>query len=105
MAKGCSLHLGLNRIDRTHYGSDGTLKGCIADAKAMAELAQAAGFAVEDVLLDDGATSIALASRMTGLADRLDEGDILLLTYSGHGGQVPDLDGDETSDRLDETWC
>jgi hypothetical protein len=29
--------------------------------------------------------------------------DIFLLTYSGHGGQVPDTNGDEP-DRKDETW-
>jgi metacaspase-1 len=27
-----------------------------------------------------------------------------LLTYSGHGGQVPDTNNDEV-DRVDETWC
>ena len=36
-------------------------------------------------------------------------GDIFLLTYSGHGGQVPDYSGDEAledpSDIIDETLC
>lgn len=27
-----------------------------------------------------------------------------MLSYSGHGGQLPDLNGDE-SDGRDETWC
>lgn len=27
-----------------------------------------------------------------------------MLTYAGHGGQLPDLNGDEP-DGLDETWC
>ena len=27
-----------------------------------------------------------------------------MLTYSGHGGQVPDVSGEE-ADKLDETWC
>ena len=31
-------------------------------------------------------------------------GDIFWITYSGHGSQVPDQNGDE-SDGLDETWC
>ena len=31
-------------------------------------------------------------------------GDIFFLTYSGHGGQAPDLNGDEP-DGKDETWC
>ncbi|HEY6575041.1 MAG TPA: caspase family protein, partial [Mycobacterium sp.] len=34
----------------------------------------------------------------------LDDGDFLFLTYSGHGGQVPDQNGDEI-DGYDETWC
>jgi hypothetical protein len=36
-------------------------------------------------------------------AAELTAGDILLLTYSGHGGQIPDVNGDE-SDDADETW-
>jgi hypothetical protein len=34
----------------------------------------------------------------------LNSGDIFMLNYSGHGGQVPDLQDDEP-DGLDETWC
>lgn len=34
----------------------------------------------------------------------LKAGDLFFLTYSGHGGQVPDLNGDE-ADKKDETWC
>jgi hypothetical protein len=34
----------------------------------------------------------------------LQAGDIFLLTYSGHGGQVPDRNAEE-EDELDETWC
>ena len=29
----------------------------------------------------------------------------MLLSYSGHGGQVPDQNGDDPNDGLDETWC
>jgi metacaspase-1 len=29
---------------------------------------------------------------------------VLFLTYSGHGGQIPDVTGEE-DDKLDETWC
>ena len=31
------------------------------------------------------------------------KGDLFWVTYSGHGGQVPDTNGDE-DDRMDETW-
>jgi hypothetical protein len=37
-------------------------------------------------------------------AKKLAAGDFFLLTYSGHGGQLPDRDGEE-ADRKDETWC
>ena len=32
-------------------------------------------------------------------------GDSLVFHYSGHGSQVPDRNGDETTDRLDEILC
>ncbi len=38
-------------------------------------------------------------------AQELVKGDIFWLSYSGHGGQVPDIDGGEPDDLLDETWC
>ena len=31
-------------------------------------------------------------------------GDLFFLSYSGHGGQVPDINGEE-ADSKDETWC
>jgi len=40
-----------------------------------------------------------------GLAAKaLAAGDLFFMTYSGHGGQVPDVSGDEP-DKKDETWC
>jgi hypothetical protein len=41
---------------------------------------------------------------MNAAADTLQAGDMFLLFYSGHGGQLPDLNGDE-DDGEDETWC
>jgi hypothetical protein len=37
-------------------------------------------------------------------AGELDQGDLFLCTYSGHGGQVPDRNGEDEEDRSDETW-
>lgn len=51
-----------------------------------------------DVTRNNVINSIKEASR------KLDEGDLLFVYYSGHGGQLPDIDGDE-EDGLDETWC
>jgi uncharacterized caspase-like protein len=100
-----SVHLGLNKVDPAAYnGWDGALRGCIADAEAMAALAKAVGFTSTTVLLDEEANGEALKEALTNAAALLSAGDTLFLTYSGHGSQIDDEDNDE-SDYLDETWC
>ncbi len=104
MAKGISLHVGLNRLDPKHYaGWDGKLNACENDARSMEEIAKALGYRTELQLSEQG-TRAAVADFLAKAARDLRGGDMLLLTYSGHGNQVPDLDGDEP-DQLDETWC
>lgn len=103
MPQGVSIHVGLNRVDPGHYqGWDGKLVACEFDANDMAELAKGKGFATQ-TLLTEAATAQALTSAVEKTAETLQSGDILLLSYSGHGGQVPDTNGDE-QDRMDETW-
>jgi len=106
MATGHSLHLGLNAVDPSHYdGWSGPLGGCENDANDMAAIARSQGYASTKVLLTQQATAGAFLNEMLALAEKVRPGDILFLSYSGHGGQVPDLDGDEQDDGLDETWC
>ena len=103
-ANGRSLHIGLNRVDRDHYGGwDGTLAGCEFDANDMEAIAKSKGFSTS-VLLTEAARSDAVVGEIEAAAKALGPGDIFFLTYSGHGGQVPDLNGDEEWDRSDETW-
>lgn len=102
-AKGFSLHLGLNRVDPAHYqGWDGTLAACEFDANDMAALAKAQGFQ-PSVLLTEKATSAAVIGAISAAAKSLAAGDAFFLSYSGHGGQMPDTNGDEP-DGQDETW-
>ncbi len=104
MAKGMSLHLGLNSVDPKHYqGWSGDLVACEADAEDMEALAKKKGF-VAKKLLTKQATRKAALDALSNAAAKLGKGDIFFLTYSGHGGQVPDVGGDEP-DRKDETWC
>lgn len=103
MAKGMSLHIGLNSVDPTQYGGwSGDLNACEFDAHDMTAIAASCGFATTTVLTAN-ATSGALLDALSAAAEELVDGDILLLTYSGHGGQVPDPGGDEY-DAADETW-
>jgi metacaspase-1 len=106
MPKGISIHLGLNFVDPRHYdGWDGELRACEADARDMAKVAKDRGYAQTTVLLTKNATAAKVAKVMQDAAGKLAAGDLLFLTYSGHGGQVPDRDGDDEADGLDETWC
>jgi metacaspase-1 len=101
--KGISLHLGLNRVDAAHYGGwDGKLVACEFDANDMESLAKAADFETRKLLTED-VTSEAVIAALEDAAGKLTKGDAMLVTYSGHGGQVPDGNGDE-ADEMDETW-
>jgi metacaspase-1 len=106
MAKGISIHIGLNHVDPNHYqGWDGALNACIADAKDMQDLAKKKRFSGNTLMLDGQATAAAVSSALLDAGKKLVKGDILFLTYSGHGGQVRDTNSDEKdNDRMDETW-
>jgi metacaspase-1 len=110
MKKGISLHLGLNYVDPIHYdGWDGELFACEADAQDMKTLAKSQGFKPQ-VLLRKQVTAKAVKTAILKAAKTLKRGDIFFLSYSGHGGQVDDVNGDEgrfgdTRDGKDETWC
>lgn len=98
-----SLHIGVNHVDASQYnGWDGALSGCENDAATMVEIAAAEGFAARP-LLSGEATSTNVLAGITAAAGELEAGDIFLLTYAGHGAQLPDAGGDE-GDRQDETW-
>ena len=104
MAKGRAIVIGLNGVDPNHYGGwAGPLNACEADASSMAQIAGAQGMDVHS-LLTQQATRDGVLKELAAAANDLKDGDLLMLTYSGHGGQIPDLNGDE-DDGLDETWC
>ncbi|HEX5725005.1 MAG TPA: caspase family protein [Longimicrobiaceae bacterium] len=104
MPKGISLHIGLNSVDPRHYaGWSGPLAACEADADDMEAIAKEKGFKATKLLTKDG-TRDRIVGEITRAAKSLKAGDIFFLSYSGHGGQLPDRNRDE-ADRIDETWC
>lgn len=104
MPKGLSLHVGLNSVDPKSYGGwSGTLMACEFDANDMQRIAKQKSFATK-VLLTKKATHASVTKAIKDAAKKLHTGDIFLLTYSGHGGQVPDTNGDQEEDGKDETW-
>jgi hypothetical protein len=104
MARGLALTIGLNAVDPDHYsGWSGKLNACEADAQDLNAVAKSRKFSVKTLLTAD-ATRDNVSAEIRKSAGELKAGDIFLLTYSGHGGQLPDLAGEEPDD-MDETWC
>ena len=103
MPTGLAICVGVNEVDSRRYGGwTGALSTCEADADAMRRLAEGAGFDAR-TLLTAQATAANVLGALDDAASALCPGDILMLSFSGHGGQVPDVDGDEwDDDRRDE---
>lgn len=102
--KALSLHIGLNAVSAAAYnGWDGPLAACEFDANDMAAVAKSKGMKAT-VLLTKKATRAAVLAQMRAAAKALKAGDLFFISYSGHGGQMPDTNGDEP-DQKDETWC
>ena len=107
--KSYSVHIGVNRVDPAHYnGWEGALLCCENDAIFYKTLAEKAGFTQSFSLLSSDNNHLPTTSNLSTLlkqsSDELKEGDILFVSYSGHGGTVPDENNDE-DDGTDETWC
>jgi hypothetical protein len=104
MAQGYSLNIGLNSVDPAHYaGWDGALMACEADAEDMELIARAQNYGTVRKVLTKDATRARILKEMSEAARVLQPGDLFLLSYSGHGGQLPDRNNDEV-DAQDETW-
>ncbi|TEB29231.1 hypothetical protein FA13DRAFT_1632294 [Coprinellus micaceus] len=99
-----ALCIGIN-----YTGQRNELRGCVNDAKRMRKFLISHGYPAEDVVLltDDAKDPRALPTKkniigyMKWLIKGAQPNDALFFHYSGHGGQTPDLDGDEL-DGYDE---
>ncbi|MCF6406611.1 caspase family protein [Chitinophaga filiformis] len=106
-----ALHIGLNAVNPDSYeGWNGELFACENDVAVYKAIAEKAGFQSIHSLLTKDATALNVLQHLQQAADQLQAGDILLITYSGHGGSIIDANQDETNnfgemDGFDETWC
>jgi hypothetical protein len=102
--KALSLHIGLNLVSGDAYeGWEGPLAACEFDANDMAAIARSKGIKPTVLLTKKGTRNNVLGG-IRAAAKALGSGDFFFLSYSGHGGQVADVSGDE-ADKKDETWC
>ena len=96
--------LGVDKLDYSYYkGKLKELEVCNRDAKGVYDyFTKKFNFSSKTLLLD--ASTRPFLAQLDSLASSFESGDLLIIYYSGHGGQVTDVSGDE-DDKLDETWC
>jgi metacaspase-1 len=94
-----ALCIGINNYPGTHMD----LNGCVNDANDWAAELGSRGFDVSR-LVDAQATKAAMVSGFERVIGKAARGDVVVITFSGHGTYVPDTNGDEL-DGLDEALC
>jgi hypothetical protein len=94
-----ALCIGINNYPGTHMD----LSGCVNDAKDWSAELASRGFKVTQ-LIDSAATKAAMVDGFKTVIGEAAGGDTVVITFSGHGTYVPDLNGDEI-DGLDEALC
>jgi hypothetical protein len=101
-----ALCIGINQYPGTGYD----LRGCVNDAEDWATRLDKRGADV-GTLVDEAATGAAIR---VAIAERLaaaDSGDLVVITYSGFGTWVPDVDGEQPNvagvepDQRHEALC
>jgi metacaspase-1 len=94
-----ALCIGINNYPGTNMDLD----GCVNDAEDWAAELGRRGFAVQK-LIDSEATKAAMVAGFQSVIGAAAAGDLVVITFSGHGTYVPDINGDEL-DGLDEALC
>lgn len=93
-----ALCVGIN----DYPGTINDLNGCVNDAEDWAALLSTEfAFTQVNTLLNENATKENILNELTLLVDGAEDGDVIVFTYSGHGTQYVDEDGDE-EDYYDE---
>ncbi len=96
-----ALLIGINK-----YAGLPDLRGCVNDVEAMRSLLTSRfGFAPRNIhtLENEQATRQGILAALDALARRSGPNDTIFIFYAGHGSQVPDRNGDEKDDKLDES--
>ncbi|HEY6018741.1 MAG TPA: caspase family protein, partial [Candidatus Paceibacterota bacterium] len=89
LIKKTSIHIGIN----DYKGPN--LSGCVNDAQGMAFMFRTLGYTGPDPILDQEATRANVWEALDEAVANLKWGHRLVVTYSGHGTQLPDQDSDE----------
>ncbi|MGE0285361.1 MAG: caspase family protein [Bradyrhizobium sp.] len=96
-----ALVIGINS-----YSSPGiaTLKGAVADARDLEATLQAVGVTDLKVLIELQANRKNVIAAMDRLIDASKAGDLVIISFAGHGSQQPELVKGSESDGMDEIF-
>jgi len=100
-----ALNIGVSTVDEKHYGQSLVKLPCCAnDAKILNNLGRFCGYEKNKILLDEEATVSNVTETLSSYSKTLEKGDMLVITYSGHGSTLIDFNKDEKQ-GVDQTWC
>jgi hypothetical protein len=112
--KGYAIHIGLNEYSKKPYEEayeslPDPLQFCVEDAHALAKITKSQGFSEVITLTNAEATRKRFTDEMASIINKLQSGDLFVISFSGHGGQAYDVleidEGDPAHDGRDEFWC
>ena len=102
-----ALHIGVDIADPNVYDDFRPLNGCVNDAKALATITSSLGYTVNSLHNAD-ATRQRIKSEIQALVNIAKAGDLVLMSYAGHGSYVQDTtenaDRDEPIDEVLVTY-
>src|SRR5262245_14523323 len=102
MAKGVSIHVGVNKVDAPGINVP-DLEGCVNDAARMKGIAEGAGFSDTQLFIDGDATYQVVFNAIDEASTKVVDDDIFLFTFSGHGTRQSALQEGDEEDSKDET--
>jgi hypothetical protein len=88
------------------YGGENNLQYAAGDSTRLAKTLEknTSNVRLVDNLIDSTATHTNIIKKIKEISRYLKTNDTILFTYSGHGAQIQDKNGDE-EDGLDEVLC
>ena len=90
------MHIGINKYNPAIYGYGIDLNACVQDAEDMWHFAEKADVSVFKTvhLIDENATVENFKMGIINVANKAVSGDTFILSYSSHGTQIYDKNGD-----------
>lgn len=95
-----ALVIGLGKQEDPSWGKINGDK----DVAYIQKMLKKAGYNEIRTLMNEQATKTRIVTAFNSLTNRCRVGDVVYIHFSGHGQQVTDVNGDEKSDSLDESW-